>query len=359
MLEAKSDITGNTRIIIEVEAVAGTKEYVQLLPSEAISSQTRPFQIEIITSLASMILPSHMFLANQLPAGEVGLHIVQVDTSTWDDPIKTRIGAHPVIELTVQAGGKIVPWNNPKAPVVVSIPYTPTVKELENPEHIVIWSLDGNGHMTPVPNGKYNPLTGQVTFSTTSFTKYVISFVEKTFADIDSLDWANKQIKVLASKGIIQGTTDDTFSPWQGVTRADFVVLLVRTLELQGLLGIPFADVSEDSYYSDSLRIARELGITTGRGDNKFEPQAPITREDMMVLTDRALKVSNKEGLTGPLGDLLSGFTDRADISGYAVDSVAALIQLGLIHGYDRAIYPKETPNRAQTAVLMYNLYNY
>ncbi|MNI60714.1 Endo-1,4-beta-xylanase A precursor [compost metagenome] len=198
-----------------------------------------------------------------------------------------------------------------------------------------------------------------MTFSTTHFTKYVISFVEKTFADIELLDWANKQIRVLASKGIIQGTTDDTFSPWQAVTRADFVVLLVRTLELQGTLGTPFTDVPEDSYYSDSLRIARELGITTGSGDNRFEPQAPITREDMMVLIDRALKAGNKQRSTGPLGDVLSGFTDRADISGYAVDSVAALIQLGLVHGYDQAIHPKETSNRAQTAVLMYNLYNY
>ena len=145
-----------------------------------------------------------------------------------------------------------------------------------------------------MPNGKYDPATGQVTFSTTHFSMYAVSFVEKTFDDIASVNWAINPIEVLASKGIINGTADSQFSPTKQVSRADFIVLLVRTLELQGTWGSLFADVPEGAYYDESLRIARGLGITQGSGDNLFNPQGAITREDMMVLTDRALKASGK-----------------------------------------------------------------
>ncbi|BBI31969.1 S-layer homology domain-containing protein [Cohnella abietis] len=356
-LEVKSDSTGKTTIRIEVDAVPGAKEYVQILPSEAISSNNKSASIEVVTSLASMIIPSNMF--QELPSGDVGIHISRVDSNTLDDKTKKQVGEYPVFELNIQAGGKTIPWNNPNAPVTVSVPYTPTAKELKNPEHIVIWYIDGEGEIHAVPNGKYDPLTGHVKFSTTHFSKYAISYVEKTFNDIVTVNWAKKQIELLASKGIVNGASDSEFIPFQAVTRADFLVLLVRTLELQGALGDPFADVSEDSYYSEALRIARSLGVATGGGDNRFEPLAPITREDIMVLTDRALKAVGKQRATDSSGDVLGGFNDTADISGYAKGSVSALIQMGLIQGTGQAVRPKETANRAQTAVLMYNLYQY
>jgi hypothetical protein len=49
---------------------------------------------------------------------------------------------------------------------------------------------------------------------------------------------------------------------------------------------------------------------------------------------------------------------DTADISGYAADSVAALVRAGLVHGYENGIHPKEATTRAESAVLLYNLYN-
>ncbi|WP_458788496.1 S-layer homology domain-containing protein, partial [Vallitalea sediminicola] len=70
----------------------------------------------------------------------------------------------------------------------------------------------------PITNGRYNTDTGKVTFTTTHFSKYAIAFVEKTFDDITNYQWAKNQIQVLASKGIINGTSNKTYAPAECIT---------------------------------------------------------------------------------------------------------------------------------------------
>jgi hypothetical protein len=80
-------------------------------------------------------------------------------------------------------------WNNPDSPVTVSIPYTPTEEELENPEGIVIWYIDGSGNVVSVPNGRYDPETGTVTFTTTHFSRYAVAYKRVVFADVAPDAW--------------------------------------------------------------------------------------------------------------------------------------------------------------------------
>jgi len=78
----------------------------------------------------------------------------------------------------------------------------------------------------------------------------------------------------LASKGVINGTSDTTFTPQADITRADFMILLVKALGLTAEVTSNFDDVSEKDYYYEYVGIAKELGITTGVGNNKFNPKA-------------------------------------------------------------------------------------
>lgn len=182
--------------------------------------------------------------------------------------------------------------------------------------------------------------------------------VSKTFKDLANVEWARTQIEFLASNGIINGVSDDEFKPSLKVTRADFMLLLTRVLELKGELGERFVDVPEGAYYDEALRIARGLGVAKGSGDNHYKPLDPITREDMMVLAIRALKSANGKV---PQADasILASFKDVKEISGYAINDVAELVNTDLIHGYNNAIHPKDTTTRAEAAVLIYNLYLY
>jgi hypothetical protein len=82
-----------------------------------------------------------------------GVTIGQGDTSGLTDVEKAAVGNHPLIQLTLTLGGVQKAWNNPAAPVTVTIPYTPTAAELQNPESIIIWYLDGSGKPVCVPTG--------------------------------------------------------------------------------------------------------------------------------------------------------------------------------------------------------------
>jgi beta-glucosidase len=172
--------------------------------------------------------------------------------------------------------------------------------------------------------------------------------------NLDSYDWAKKQLEELASKGIL----DENVNPGQFVTRGDFVVTLMHTLGLDGSksLGERFADVNDMDYYNNSLRIARGLNIIDGTGNNVFEPQKSISREDMIVLTERALR-ADKQISVSPKAEKLNQFNDYPEVSDYAVSSLAVLIELKLVSGYNSAIHPKESTNWAQVAALMSNIY--
>lgn len=71
--------------------------------------------------------------------------------------------------------------NNPNAPVTIAIPYVPTAEELNHPELIVVWYIDGKGNVMPVPNGRYDAATQTVVFQTTHFSTYAVTFVKKDF----------------------------------------------------------------------------------------------------------------------------------------------------------------------------------
>lgn len=355
--EAVANEKGIKKVSIAIPKNVDAIGYVQVVPTALVSTSTKSGEIEIISDFATVVLPSNMLQKRDASSDEVRIRITQAQTESLSLEVRNQVGNHPVIELSLELGNQIIPWNNSQAPVTVSIPYIPTPEELQNQEHIVVWYIDSSGNVTSVPNAKYDATTGRVIFKTTHFSTYAVAYLVKSFDDLQSVQWAQKQIKVLASKGMVNGISATQFEPTQPITRADFLVLLARTLELHGNLGSAFSDVPQNAYYSESLRIARGLGITDGIGDNQFNPHDPITREDMMVLTARALAQTGRLVNSMTMEDL-DPFKDASLVSSYARTSIATLVKNGLVQGYNQAIHPKETTTRAETVVLMYNIYN-
>jgi len=253
------------------------------------------------------------------------------------------IGNKPIINLSIKVDDKAIDWENYKAPVKVSIPYNPTEEELKSPEYIVIWYIDDEGKVQPIPNAKFNLQTRVVEFTTTHFSKFSVAYVTKSFSDIASVSWAKKQIEVLASKGIIKGISENSFSPNENITRADFITLLIRALELKAEYSTNFDDVNKESYYSESVGIAKALGIVKGMGNNKFNPSETISRQDMMTMVSNALKVYNIK---------------LATASEYALDSIALMVKNGIVLGNDNLINPNGNATRAEIAVILYRILN-
>jgi hypothetical protein len=310
------------------------------------------------TEVADLTLPTNMLAASEVAgATKVDLTVGKADISKLDSNIKAAIGDKPVIELSIKVDGTTRSWSNPDAPVTVTIPYTPTSTELADPEHITVWYIDGNGKAFAVTSGKYDPATGKVTFKTTHFSKYAVVYVKKTFSDIGSYSWAKKAIEVMASKGVINGVTADSFAPGRDIKRADFMILLVKALGLSAKADGNFADVRQDAYYREALAITRKLGIAKGAGGNRFNPEGKISRQDMMTLIDRAMKVAKKDLAAGTDADL-SKFSDRSNVASYAAQSVATLIKNGIVTGDGAKVNPLGNATRAETAVLIYRIYN-
>src|SRR5690606_11548220 len=116
-----------------------------------------------------------------------------------------------------------------------------------------------------------------------------------------------------------------------------------------------FRDVPASAYYYDELRTAKQLGIAAGTGDGAFQPAAPITRQDMMVLTVRALEAA---GRSLPSGSPLTAYADADLVADYAKDSVTALAASGIIAGKSgNRIAPQDHLTRAEAAVILYRIW--
>ena len=128
--------------------------------------------------------------------------------------------------------------------------------------------------------------------------------------------------------------------------------LLNQKGEITGSDG--FADVSPDAYYYEPVTLAKSLGLITGVGGNRFDPDGNITRQDMLTMTYRALKKLEKANFEA--ADL-SGFPDEADVAQYAYESVSKLVGAGYIKGDEQGrLNPEADTTRAETAVFLYRL---
>jgi hypothetical protein len=355
----KADAKGVKTVVVDIPEIEGAKIYEPILPASFLTSGDTTKAVEIKTGIAAVTVSGNMLTtANTAGAQNVSLKIAAGDKTGLDAAVQAQIGDRPVIELNLKINGQKVSWHNESAPVTVTVPYTPAADELKNPEHITVWYIDGSGRAATVPSGRYDPETGTVTFTATHFSYYAVAYVHKTFSDLGSVEWARKSIEVMASKGIINGTGSNTYSPAANISRADYLVLLIKTLGLTADFDGNFDDVQRGTYYYEAAGIAKKLGIAAGSGSNRFNPKENISRQDMMALTARALeKFENLKASGNPA--VLDKFSDKRDIAGYAVESLATLVKEGLITGSADKLNPRANTTRAEAAVFLYRIYLY
>lgn len=355
---AKADSNGIRTAELVIPAAEGATAYVLELPPSILSSGNKTEVIEVKTALGTITAPANMLTASQVGrAQKAALTIAKVDALKLDAAARTTIGNRPVVEISIKLDGATRAWSNPDAPVTVSVPYTPSAAELSDPEHLVVWHIDGSGSATAAPSGRYAASAGAIIFTTTHFSQYAVAYVHRTFQDLTNYPWAQKAIEVLASKGVINGASAEAYAPSEPVKRADFMLLLVNALGLNATSDSSFSDVDPTAYYYNALAIARKLGIAAGVGDNRFNPEAQISRQDMMTLADRAMAYARKNLSVGSEADL-GEFADKARVADYAERSVATLVRNGIITGDGANIHPLAHATRAETAVMIYRIYN-
>ena len=176
------------------------------------------------------------------------------------------------------------------------------------------------------------------------------------FNDVEDNHWAKSSISKLSSAGIINGVGDNSFNPNETTKRADAIVLLTRLIGLDGISKESFNDVSPNAYYTNAVGLAKEYGIISGSPDGNFNPEQNIKRQDIMVMVSRILNILNIE--TNSNTSILNQFSDVNDISSYAKEHIANLVNAGIISGSLGKINPNQYITRAEIAVILDKVYD-
>ena len=354
--KAEADERGIKTVEVEISGSTAANVYILRIPAALLADEVTTKYIIIRTPIGRISIPNNIMKKEWIDGVKyVSIVIQKIDPDTLEQPIREKIRSRPAIKLGILLDDKEFQWSKPDSFVQVIMPYHPTEQEAVSHEHLVVWYIDNELNVIPVPTGRFNPELQEISFVTNHFSMYAVTFVEKTFDDIQN-HWCQKYVEVMASKGIIKGYTDRFFGVHDNISRADYLTLHIRALGISAEVDDNFADVETDKYYYETLGTAKKLGLVNIK-DDLFRPDEPITREDMMVFTASVLNFSNGYIHHGTIEDL-NQYTDVDSISPEAVESVAILVKEGIIEGNNNELFPKNYLTRAEAATVLYRMYN-
>jgi hypothetical protein len=183
------------------------------------------------------------------------------------------------------------------------------------------------------------------------------------FSDVFKSDPYYDAVDYLYVNGIVSGDGQGRFAPYTQFSRAMYVALLYN-VEGNPAVGVGgyFKDVKKTDWYHDAVTWAKDNDIVVGNGRGSFQPSTKITRQDMaMVLYNYHTQHKGRDGAWS--GALFDSFTDKDDVTGYAVVAVRWATSNGIVNALSDSASlrfgPKVVVTRADAAQAVYNYYVY
>lgn len=170
------------------------------------------------------------------------------------------------------------------------------------------------------------------------------------FTDLTQ-DWYRESVAYVYRNNLMYGTTNTTFSPDANLTRAMFAAMLYRLAGSPRVVGTcPFPDVPSTAYYLDAVIWGEKNGVIYGEG-GKFNPDGKITREQMAAMMRRYADFCELK--TDARADL-SGFTDAAAVSSWALNDMKWAVAEHLLYGDTNSrLNPTNNATRAEAAAIL------
>lgn len=320
-----------------------------------------PFQVQAGSVIINM---DKVFLAalKDQSRNDAGTKVeVQVKTVKETGSIGSSLqGTVPLLKIAgqvyeikvrlIKADGSAIEVNQVTGGVEITLPYVST--DIDQ-ELLGIYSYNETTKQWEYTGGTVNTNASTLTVIIQHLSKYAVLEYHKTFNDVPASHWAARTLQILAAKHIVSGETDSLFHPSVETTRAEFVALLVRALNLKssGDVGV-FKDVKADAWYADSVQAAVKAGIVSGVAADLFAPNAKITRAEMAVLIARALGFKDDTSSS-------VDFADAKRIPVWAMPYVASIKKAGLIQGKGQNLFePQAFATRAEAAQLILSVIN-
>lgn len=145
------------------------------------------------------------------------------------------------------------------------------------------------------------------------------------FKDVASDNDYARAIDVLTSVGVIQGTSDDTFSPKALVTRQQMALFIARLVTNNKVTDSPnaknettFKDLKDPTYFA-AINYCFQAGIIDGVSPTSFEPSRPVAFKEALKMAIVAL-LYNTENYKYPgtfitMADEVQLYTKLDDLS--------------------------------------------
>lgn len=183
---------------------------------------------------------------------------------------------------------------------------------------------------------------------------YALISNEQSFADASG-KWYETAVNEMAGRKILNGKSEAAFDGDGAITRAEFAAIAVRALGLPADGKADFSDVKAGDWFYGAVGTAAEYGLITGYSDGSFAPNASITRQEAMVIVQRAAKVAEYPELANAF-NITEYYDDLGEVADWASGAVSWNVFNGLIKGADRLVRPTDTITRAETATVVLRL---
>ena len=109
------------------------------------------------------------------------------------------------------------------------------------------------------------------------------------FSDVKPDAWYAEAVNALGSLGIISGVGKGKFDPDRAITRAEFCAVAARFAKVNSSTDCPFDDVNTRDWYYQAVATAASYGWVTGVSDGSFHPNNVISRAQAATIINRML----------------------------------------------------------------------
>ena len=173
------------------------------------------------------------------------------------------------------------------------------------------------------------------------------------FKDYDAKSWYAEAVSAAVNNGLLYGKSSTVIDPNGDMTRAEMAAIINRSFGCYVKADISkYTDVSKSKWYFDDIAMASQMGTYVGRSSSTMAPDSPITRQEAMTVVARALELDYDSYSKTDL----SAFSDRSEISNWALPYVRAMVGADYIHGRGKILAPLDNITRAEFAQIFHNI---
>ena len=173
------------------------------------------------------------------------------------------------------------------------------------------------------------------------------------FKDFDRTAWYAEAVSAAVDNGLLYGKSATVIDPNGDMTRAEMAAIINRSFGCYKATDISqYKDVSKNKWYYKDVALAVQMGTYNGRSSSTMAPDAPISRQEAMTVVARALELDYDSYSKTDL----SVFSDRSEISNWALPYVRAMVGADYIHGRGKILAPLDNITRAEFAQIFHNI---